>query len=110
MLFRSALQAIEYPGQFKAPTTNFVEQNKKPVQGSKVAAAHRKNFNTGKLPYLGLSKYTSADMIEKHENPFHVQPNTEKMLVMRELEREIRELNKFEKEKLKVYEKSIANR
>ena len=75
-----------------------------------MAAAHRKNFNTGKLPYLGLSKYTSADMIERHENPFHIQPNTEKMLVMRELEREIRELNKFEKDTLKVHEKPIATR
>jgi hypothetical protein len=42
-----------------------VEQNKKPVQGSKVAAAHRKNPNTGKLPYLGLSKYTAADLINE---------------------------------------------
>ena len=32
------------------------------------------------------------------------------MLVMRELEREIKELNKFEKNTLKVYEKPIATR
>ena len=32
------------------------------------------------------------------------------MLVMRELEREIRQLNKFEKDTLKVHEKPIATR
>ena len=32
------------------------------------------------------------------------------MLVMRELEREYRDLNKFEKDNLKVYEKPIATR
>jgi hypothetical protein len=74
-----------------------------------VAAAHRKNFNTGKLPYLGLSKHTS-DSLQQHENPFHIQSNTEKILVMRELEREYRELNKYEKDTLKVHEKPIATR
>ena len=32
------------------------------------------------------------------------------MLVLRELEREVKELNKFEKDTLKVYEKPIATR
>lgn len=75
-----------------------------------MAAAHRKNFNTGKLPALGLSKYKSDDLIENFENPFHVHPITEKMLVMKELEREVRQLNKGDKFSLKVYEKPIATR
>jgi hypothetical protein len=32
---------------------------------------------------------------------------TEKMLVVRELEREVRDLNKFEKDALKVHQKTI---
>lgn len=80
------------------------------MQGSRVAAAHRKDYNTGKLPSLGLSKYKATDFQDNTRNPFFIQPNTEKMLVMRELEREYRDLNKFEKDNLKVYEKPIATR
>ena len=106
----SAMQVIEYQGSFQASSVNFVEQNKKPYLGSKVTAAHRNNYDTGKLPYLGLSKYTADDLQQDKSNPYSIQPNTEKMLVMRELEREIRQLNKFEKDTLKVHEKPIATR
>jgi hypothetical protein len=74
---------------------NFVEMNKNTLKGSKVAAAHRKDYGTGKLPSLGLSKYVGGDFEDDTRNPFTVQPNTEKMLVMRELEREFRDLNKY---------------
>lgn len=75
-----------------------------------MSAANRKNYETGKLPYLGLSRYKTDDLIKSNLNPYSVQPNTEKMLVLRELEREVKELNKFEKDTLKVYEKPIATR
>lgn len=52
----SIMNALENNKEFKM-STNFVEQNKNTKGGSKVAAAHRKDYNTGKLPSLGLSKY-----------------------------------------------------
>jgi hypothetical protein len=90
--------------------TNYVELNKQTMKGSKVAAAHRKDYGTGKLPSLGLSKYCGNDFADDTRNPFTVQPNTEKMLVMRELEREFRDLNKSQKDTLAVHEKMISTR
>ena len=74
--------------------TDFVEQNKITRKGSKVAAAYRQETE-GKLQSLGLSKYRAEDFADDTRNPFTVQPNTEKMLIMRELEREYRDLNKY---------------
>ena len=90
----SVINAVTDNKEFKM-VNNFVEQNKNTKGGSKVAAAHRKDYNTGKLPSLGLSKYQANDFSDDTRNPFTVQPNTEKMLVMRELEREFRDLNKY---------------
>lgn len=84
----SMMAAIEYG-------IDFVQQNKNTRKGSRVSAAHRQDYGTGKLPSLGLSKYQATDFADDTRNPFTVQPNTEKMLVMRELEREYRDLNKF---------------
>jgi len=104
----SLMQAIANESHFK---TNFIEQNKSTLKGhSQVAAAHRKDYGTGKLPSLGLSKYTSNDFEDDTRNPFKVQVTTEKMLVMRELEREFVELNKHHKDTLMVYEKGIESR
>lgn len=47
----------------------------------------------------------AEDFGDDSRNPYHVQPNTEKMLVVRELEREFKDLNKFEKDALRIYEK-----
>lgn len=80
------------------------------MKGSKVSAAHRKDYGTGKLPSLGLSNYVGSNFVDDTRNPFTVQPNTEKMLVMRELEREFRDLNKYQKDTLKVHEKMIQTR
>ena len=41
---------------------------------------------------------------------FRIQQNTEKMLVARELEREFKDLNKFEKDHLRVWQKGISTR
>jgi transposase-like protein len=43
-------------------------------------------------------------------NPFRVKRETEKLLVVREREREFRDYNKIEKESLRVFEKTIATR
>jgi hypothetical protein len=68
-----------------------------------------KNFNQhastnlGRLPTLGLGKIRAEDFADDTANPFKVQENTEKLLVMRELEREFKDLNRFEKEGLLIH-------
>lgn len=68
------------------------------------------NANLGRLPTLGLPRYKAEDFGDDFRNPFFVQPNTEKMLVVRELEREFKDINRFEKDTLKVHEKNILTR
>lgn len=68
------------------------------------------NANLGRLPTLGLNMIKAEDFGDDSRNPYHVQPNTEKMLVVRELEREFKDLNKFEKDALRIYEKQISTR
>ena len=63
------------------------------------------NANLGRLPTLGLNMIKAEDFGDDSRNPFYVQPNTEKMLVVRELEREFKDLNKFEKDALRIYDK-----
>ena len=68
------------------------------------------NANLGRLPTLGLNQYKAEDFGDNSRNPFYVQPTTEKMLVVRELEREFKDINKFEKDALKVHQKMTATR
>jgi len=62
------------------------------------------------LPTLGLSKFQANDFGDETRNPFYVQDKTEKILVVRELEREVKDLNKYEKDTLKVHHKNIMTR
>lgn len=64
----------------------------------------------GRLPTLGLNKYTENNFRDDTRNPFFVQKDTETMLVVRELEREFKDLNKFEKNALRVNQKGISTR
>jgi hypothetical protein len=41
-------------------------------------------------------------------NLFKIQSNTEKLFIARELEREFKDINKYEKDNLKVWEKQIS--
>ena len=79
---------------------------------SKTAASKSssKDHQLGRLPTLGLSKYQAADFGDETRNPFYVQNRTEKMLVVAELQREVRDINKFEKDTLKVHQKNISTR
>lgn len=72
-------------------------------KASKTVGAKTSSHQLGRLPTLGLSKYQADDFGDETRNPFYVQPLTEKMLVVRELEREVKDLNKFEKDALKVH-------
>lgn len=83
------------------------------IPGASKTAGHlgsSKNHQLGRLPTLGLSKYQANDFGDETRNPYYVQPVTEKMLVVRELEREVKNLNKFEKDALRVHQKNIATR
>ena len=52
----------------------------------------------GRFPTLGLPRYKAEDFGNDFRNPFFIQPNTEKMLVVNELEREFKDINRFEKD------------
>jgi hypothetical protein len=60
----------------------------------------------GQLPTLGLSRYKHTDIKNDNRNPFKVQRETEKLLVVREREREFKGFNKMEKDGLRVFEKT----
>ena len=62
------------------------------------------------LPTLGLNKYKNVDISNDPRNPFKVQRETEKLLVVRERERDFKDYNKIEKDSLRVFEKTIATR
>ena len=66
--------------------------------------------SNGKLPSLGLAKYRNVDLQNDERNPFKIQQTTEKLLVVREREREFNQFNKMENEDLRVFEKNIATR
>jgi len=93
----------------------FGSQRAKGVNGS-AGSQYRKNSQTGsmmalgRLPTLGLNKYTENHFRDDTRNPFFVQKDTETMLVVRELEREFKDLNKFEKDALRVNQKGISTR
>jgi hypothetical protein len=55
------------------------------------------------LPTLGMNKYRDQDLAINQRNPFKVQNNTEKLLVVKEREREFKEFNKLEKEGQRVF-------
>lgn len=68
------------------------------------------NANLGRLPTLGLGKIRAEDFTDDSVNPFKIQENTEKLLVMRELEREFKHLNKYEKESQKIFQKGTSTK
>jgi len=59
---------------------------------------------------LGLGKIRAEDFADDTANPFKVQENTEKLLVMRELEREFKDLNRYEKEAQRIFQKGVASK
>ena len=68
------------------------------------------NINLGRLPTLGLNQIKLEEFQDQDNNLFRIQPNTEKMLVARELEREFKDLNKFDKSHMRVWDKGTSNR
>jgi hypothetical protein len=67
-------------------------------------------YPSGLLPTLGLTKYKNVDLQQDRKNPFAVQSNTEKLLVVRERQREFKDFHKLEKEGLRVHEKEKTSK
>ena len=97
--------------------------NALPKMGTENTASTRQGFfpgqpmaaNTplGRLPTLGLNQIKLEDFIENGQddnNMFRLHKKTEHMLVARELEREFKDLNKFDKSSLRVWEKPTSTR
>ena len=61
----------------------------------------------GLLPTLGLSKYKNTDLNQKKNNPYETQNETEKLLVIREREREFHQFSKIEAKANKVHQKAM---
>lgn len=64
----------------------------------------------GRLPTLGLNQIKLEDLADEDHNLYHVHKKTEHLLLAGELEREYKELNKFEKSNLRIWQKGISNR
>ena len=60
-------------------------------------------YPMGLLPTLGLTKFREQDLTVDDKNPFRVHTNTEKLLIVRERQREFKDFNKLEKEGLRVH-------
>lgn len=71
------------------------------------------NTPLGRLPTLGLNQIKLEDFVENGQddnNMFRVHKKTEHLLVARELEREFKDLNKFEKVGLRIWDKPTSTR
>ena len=62
------------------------------------------------MPTLGLNQIKLDEFTEDENNMFKVHAKTEHLLVARELEREFKDLNKFEKDNLRIWEKGTSTR
>ena len=68
------------------------------------------NAALGRLPTLGLGKINLDQVQQDDNNKFNVMKDTEKLLVARELDRELKDLKKYEKDNLRIWEKQISTR
>ena len=64
----------------------------------------------GMLPTLGLNLYRNIDLQNDSKNPYKVHQRTEKLLVLREREREFKDFNKLEKEGMSVFQKDKVSK
>ena len=92
----STLSATKLPG---------TKQNFNPQVNTLMTA----NTALGRVPTLGLGKI-QLEEFHDDDNMYRVHKQTEHLLVARELEREFKDLNKFEKDNLRIWEKGISTR
>jgi DUF4097 and DUF4098 domain-containing protein YvlB len=70
-----------------------IRQKNNSVLGAK-ESVHR---NSAQLPSLGMRQFTNVDLTINKQNPFSFHRQTEKLLVVREREREFKEFIKIER-------------
>lgn len=63
------------------------------------------NAALGRLPTLGLGTIKLEEVGQDDYNKFNYMRDTEKLLVARELDRELKDLRKYEKDNLKIWDK-----
>ena len=68
------------------------------------------NAALGRLPTLGLGTIKLEEVGHDDYNKFNYMKDTEKLLVAREIERELKDLRKYEKDNLRIWEKQISTR
>jgi hypothetical protein len=68
------------------------------------------NTALGRLPTLGLGKIKLEEVSQDDYNKYNYMRDTEKLLVAREIDRELKDLRKYEKDNLRIYEKQISTR
>jgi hypothetical protein len=69
-----------------------------------------KKYTKKVMQELGLKNSKQYEGYSDITNPFGIQSETEKLLVLREREREFKDFNKIEKDGLRVFEKNIQTR
>ena len=88
---QSSLSTGKLPGTKAVSKQGFFPPN---GQMMNVAAS----TNLGRLPTLGLNQIKLEEFHDEDNNMFRIHKKTEHLLVARELEREFKDLNKFEKD------------
>ena len=94
---------LGYPSRMSMKKNSFVSQtnrksnNKSMIVYSDVSPMKQIGNQEVLLPEIGLSKYRDQSMLEEVMNPFKIENNTQKLLIMREREREKRRLEILKK-------------
>ena len=83
-----------YPANHTQLSNTFQNKSKNGTGRGFFTPTGQTTGNLGRLPTLGLGKIRAEDFADDTANPFKVQDNTEKILVLRELEREFKDLNR----------------
>lgn len=63
------------------------------------------NAALGRLPTLGLGEIKLEEIGQDECNKFHYHQNTQELLVAREIDRELKDLRKYEKDNLRIWDK-----
>ena len=106
-------QADSFAASFTRSAAQGNRKAKKAVDGNRnllSASVALDSINLGRLPTLGLNAIKLEEFDQQDINLFRIQPTTEKMLVAREIEREFKDLGRFEKSNKHVHEKGISTR
>ena len=103
---QSTISGTKLPNSKQASKQGFFPGTAMTPNGGLLAT----NTALGRLPTLGLNQIKLDEFQDEDNNMFKVHEKTEHLLVARELEREFKDMNKFEKDNLRIWEKGISTR